>query len=502
MNRRPQRLRIKNELGKHQTLQDGPTQYERLPGDSAVLILGVGSNPEDLALLAGSGKAVYVIEAPQFKAQMSAKWRDSLPGHWKFIEPGDLDDDLAARAKVVIYKPAVRLFPTFWGPVVGRCRWLKAVGGGSPRPARSVVLPASEHGLLYNELEAALTRAGWTVHRLDVKTTGAELPAILRRERPALFLSVNFRGLDPHGEVHHLLAAAGVPVAVWCVDNPFHLISGLRSPFWRETFLAVTDDWFIEPLRRHGVKQVLHMPLAASPELFANPAPGFEELAGRMVFVGRSQFPKKASFFAGCKLPRWQWETAERLIPDGGRPDYSWWLERLEIWPLWPDLDARRVGLGAENASRERRIQCIEAAAALPLTVIGDEDWRGLLPHSAELLPPVDYYGQLPAIYRTAGWNLNVTSLLLPHGLTQRHFDVWAAGGLLLTDDTPGLSIFPAELAREIAFDKPGGIPALAQRLAPGTALREDLIRAWREEILARHTYEVRLATLLDWIGA
>jgi len=501
VNNRPQRIRIKNELGKLQTLPDGPAQYERLPGGDEVLILGVGPDPSDLALLTSSGKAVYVIEAPQYKGQMPPQWQAALPIHWKFIDPGDLDDDLVTRAEVIIYRPAVRLFPAFWGELTGRCRWLKATRGVTPRPTRTVLLPATDAGLLFNELESALALAGLEVLRIPPKEMGARLPGILRKQQPALFLSVNFRGLDPHGEVYHLLRAAGVPVCVWCVDNPFHLISGLRSSFWQQAHLAVTDAWFLEPLTRHGAQKLHHKPLAASPALFADPAPSHEDLSERMVFVGRSQFPKRNSFFAGCKIPLWQREAAEKLLRDGDRPDYAWWLERLDIWPLWPDLDARRVGLGAEDASRERRIACIEAAAALPLTVIGDEDWEQLLPPSVELRPPVDYYGELPGIYAAAGWNLNVTSLLLPWGLTQRHFDVWAAGGLLLSDDTPGLSLFPEELAREISFRHPKDIPALARRLAPGTTLRQDLIKAWREEILTRHSYEVRLTGLLGWLG-
>lgn len=499
MQQRPERLRIRNELGRQQTLLGGPMQFERLPGGPEVLVLGLGPDPAVVAAAVGAGKAVYAMEAPDFKAQMPPSWNAALPGGWRFVEPGGLDPALAARAEVLIYLPALRLFPSFWGPVTGRVRWLKAVGNAPVPAGRSVILPESETGLLTRELGAALEAAGLAVRRLRPKEIPARLPALLAEERPALFLSVNFRGLDPHGETFHLLDSAGVPVCAWCVDNPFHLISGLRSPFWRRTALAVTDDWFMEPLARHGAQTVLHMPLATAPELFADNGPCAPELTGRMVFVGRSAFPGRGAFFAGCKVPRWQTEAAEMLMAEGGRPDYAWWLERLEIWPLWPDPGARAVGLGAENAGRERRMACLQAAAQdLALTIHGDEGWRAGLPRGTELRGPVDYYAGLAGIYRSAAWTLNVTSLLLPHGLTQRHFDVWAAGGFLLTDDTPGLSLFPAELAREIAFSRPRDIGPLARRLAPGTALREDLASAWRAEILARHTYAARVADLLE----
>jgi len=573
-----------------QTPPDGPGQFARQGGGAHVLLLGIGPDPAQTAALLPPGRAVYAMEAPGFKAQMPPSWHAALPGHWRLLEPGDLDEFLITGAELWVYRPGARLFPSFWGPILGRCRFLAGLragpGAALPAPERSVLLPGAEGDLLVRELAAALTDAGLAVRVLPPGRTGELVPALLREHRPALFLCVNFKGLDPFGELFHLLEAARVPVCVWCVDNPFHLVSGLRSPFWTRARLAVTDASFAPALRLHGAREVLHLPLAAWPELFAprggegaggGPAggagaggsansgrPGGGEGAGagaglslvgpfqvdhgqgaapgagaslssrsamapdrgtgavpgagtvpgtgaapepdlglgeRMAFVGRSQFPGKAKFFAGCAVPRWQWDAARALLDAGGRPDFHWWEQRLDIWPLWPGPEARRIGAGAEAASVELRAACLEAAAPLGLTVYGDQGWAERLPAGAVLRPPVDYYTTLPAIYRQAAWTLNATSLLLPHGLTQRHFDVWAAGGLLLTDATPGLSLFPEELAREVRFATPADLPALARRLAPGTPLRHDVQTAWRTEILTHHTYAHRVAALREWLG-
>ena len=90
------------------------------------------------------------------------------------------------------------------------------------------------------------------------------------------------------------------------------------------------------------------------------------------------------------------------------------------------------------------------------------------------------------------------TSPLLPRGLTQRHFDVWAAGGVLATDATPGLDLFPKALTRPMTFTGPGDIGRRARELARDTALRAELRAGWREELLARHLYTHRLSRLLD----
>ena len=99
-------------------------------------------------------------------------------------------------------------------------------------------------------------------------------------------------GLDPFGRRFHLLNRAGVKVAVWCVDNPFHLLTAIRSDFWRQTILMVTDDWFCAPLRACGAKTVFHLPLAVWPQCFHPKRKGADyNLAGRMVFVGSFPVP-------------------------------------------------------------------------------------------------------------------------------------------------------------------------------------------------------------------
>jgi spore maturation protein CgeB len=112
----------------------------------------------------------------------------------------------------------------------------------------------------------------------------------------------------------------------------------------------------------------------------------------------------------------------------------------------------------------------------------------------------VDYYGPLAQIYRHARFTLNLTSLLLPHGLTQRNFDVWAAGGFLLTDHTPGLAIFDPKLAQEVAFTTPTSLHDLIRRLDSDASLPDDLKRAWRDHILKKHLYSQRIIVVLETV--
>ncbi|NHZ47469.1 hypothetical protein FVW27_12710, partial [Desulfovibrio sp. XJ01] len=183
---RPVRLRIPNELGQFRTLPDeaGPDDVAPdkagpdgnlpdniapdknlpdrvLPGDTLpatfdvlpprgqrgdvpteVVVLGLGPNPATArraleGALAGlrktdarSGKhsapAVHVIECPAFIHHMEeatrGTWRTAIPVGWVLAAPDDFPPDRLARALVVVYREAERLFPTFWGPLLGAAR--------------------------------------------------------------------------------------------------------------------------------------------------------------------------------------------------------------------------------------------------------------------------------------------------------------------------------------------------------------------------------------------
>ncbi|WP_353116063.1 glycosyltransferase [Nitratidesulfovibrio sp.] len=600
---RPARLRIPNELGQLRTLPDDalpddvapdgklPATFDVLPpcgqgteAPAEVVVLGLGPNPATArraveGALAGlrarntpscgqGAPTVQVIESPAFIHYMEeathGAWRAAIPAGWTLAGPEAFSPERLSRALVVVYREAERLFPTFWGPLLGTARAVRmapaqalspegVTGHAGPRSTRSrtVLLPGTEGSLLLPELESALAAEGLAPRRVDPDTLHADLPRLLADQRPALLLSVNLQGLDAWGERFHLLRACGVDVAVWCVDNPFHLLSSLRGPWWRGALLCVTDASFIPLLRAHGAQRVLHLPLATGPEFFGPELAGDDGAAGAaqpspvgmpplnpVVFVGRSAFPGKGGFFAGQRIAPDLLNEALALLdaPDHRpgapghrsdapghrsdihcRPDFHWWTARLGIADLWPGNAVRAAGLGAEECALARRVRCLNAAAPQGLTVYGDDGWQPLLAPGTDLRPPVDYYVTLPAVYRAARWSLNITSLLLPAGLTQRHFDVWAAGGFCITDDTPGLDIFPEELRREIAFsparsggndsappagtgDAPG-LGTLLHRLERDPALRADLVAAWRAHILSRHTYRHRVCTLLDTLG-
>lgn len=496
MSNRPERLRIINELGRKQTMPAEKEHFEVFGSGVETVFLGLGPEPERLPELFPEYRAPLYIECPDFEQQV-ADFASRVPGSFWRIEPEMFTSDFAGQVRVVRYRPNLKAFPSFWGPLAGR---LAATGSRARSAKRRVWLPYQTEDLLGKELSRAFQDGDIAVSVPDAealeRSPGTELPKMLEQEKPELLLSVNFKGLDPFGLGFNLLREAGVRVAVWMVDNPFNLLPWMKSPFWKEADLFVTDASFIPMLESQGAKSVHHLPLAASPETFREGGQLPEHARGiskHPIFVGRSEFPKKDAFYAGLSLPDDAMREAEAMLLRGERPDWFWWRERLGIHALWPDNAVRKPSLGAEESGRRWRSMCLRAVDNL--TVFGDDGWKdeGL----SDVRPVLDYYAHLPAVYRAAPFTLNMTSPLLPAGLTQRHFDVWCAGGFLLTDETPGLDIFPHDLVRAISFRTPNDISGLMDEFSANEGFRREMRAAWESLILLEHTYANRVTTLL-----
>lgn len=502
---RPRHTTILDEIGMRKSMPANEKQFEWRVNptldDAPVVFLGLGPEPDKLPEMfdLSGEETIYFLESPAMVDQI-AGWENRIPANFQRISPEEFTTASAANTHVVRYLPSQRAFPSYFGPLTAR---LTLGGARLHKTKRTVWLPFSREDLLGKELAIAFERQGFQVYSLDHEVLGRHpgnaIPEMLGHYGvPDLFFSVNFKGIDHYGLGCHILREAGVKVGVWMVDNPFNLLTSVKSGYWKDIHLFTTDHTFIGPLIDTGARWVKHLPLAACPELFENggslPDPA-DDLVDSLVFVGRSEFPKKQRFFAGLRPDDAHLAEATAMLDRGERPHYHWWRDRVPR-PLWPGNDVRQIGIGAEVAGYLWRTKCLTAVENA--IIYGDEGWQSVDGITADVRPPVDYYATLPAIYRTAGATLNVTGMQLPAGLTQRHFDVWCAGGFLITDNNPGLRIFPDHLTRPVTFDTAEDIQPLFRDFLGDTQQRTALRNRWRELILAEHTYHNRVRTVLE----
>ena len=622
---RPQRASLPDFCGRALSLPHGPEAWLRRGQGSDALVLGLGpGSPWLTDLIEQAGRVCWLEHEPTLRAlpPLESRGGAGMPQHWQRVSPEEAVA-LAARSTCYFYGPGMRLAPDFWGPLLGRvdaarlqapllsaAREQRPAEGTGPEVAPEVapkiaegavsaavsgavsgaacgklgggpvLLPGHNGLLLHQELHQALEACGLgpvlpmpeKVHNPSAMEDLNQIFQLFKKGRPRLLLSVNLRGLDAEGRVFHLCRAMGVPVALWLVDNPWHVLSALRLPWWREALVFVTDASFVPELAGAGAQQVYHLPLAVARHMWRNAEPENIRSAPEQgpLFVGRSAFPQKERFFAAARVPEELAEESSRLLErsrgPADAPNYFWWQKRLGV-AGWPGMASRNAGLGAEicaQANRARWLRMILEQAnrgadrignssghpgdlgrsgALPaapghlgdtghtgllghpnhsdhlghpdhsdhpghsghtghpqLRIVGDAGWHALLP-GAQILPPVDYYTALPDLYASAGAVLNITSLLLPQSLSQRHFDVWAAGGTLFSDATPGLDIFPASLTEPICLYGPEDFWPRWDEARSHPSQMADLRRAWREHLRAAHGYELRVRRICEVAG-
>lgn len=511
---KPFRLRIHDELDRLRSLEGnaflnllGSSLPQSLADDASkpLLILGIGPEPEFLhekTMQLAPSAPVFWVEYPGFEKQMPASWNSLLPSSWVRLHPDNPTEkeqlfQLATTLpsnRIWRYAPAAQLFSSFWGPLLGHFQANVLRGTSWQKNSRAVLLPGDAGDLLTWEVEEGLRALDLAPVRLAPNDSTALIKK-LRHERPAFYLSVNARGLDSRGERFRLLQACEVPVALWFVDNPWHILSSIRLPWWREATLFVTDASFIRPLRQHGAACVHHLPLGAWKHPCHSPYTGSP--LKPLVFVGRATFPGHERFFAGSHISQSLLDEGIRQLETTEPPHVHWWENYLKINRCWPENHIRQAGWAADTCSFLRRLAWLKTEAPR-ITVFGESTWSSLLPYGSDIRPPLDYYTELGCVYQQAFATLNVTSLLLPAGLTQRHFDVWTAGGFLLTDATPGLNLFPQELVEPVTLSGPKQIWSHLVRLEKDSLLRGHLITAWQEHLFNNHTYAIRMGTVFN----
>lgn len=497
MHDRPLAVKIKTELEISGTVSSAPGNFKTLKPGSIPLFLGLGPDPGSLLKRLDYNNGYY-IECPAFARQMPPTWWENIPPALSKINSDTLGEVNLKDLELILYLPGLKSFPSFWSEMLARIKFGHSKSATRPSRSSVIFVFGNEKSLLIPEICWELERLGMKPLLIPPQTDPDELKRILEQVIPCMSISVNLHGMDPYGENFALLNHLNIPVVLWMVDNPFHLLTKIKSRFWTMTHIFVTDHWFINPLRKIGAQKVYHLPLAAAPGFFNPGRNKYRQLKDQGVFVGRSSFSENRPFFAAAKQYADIQEQAQRLILRGQRPDFAWWSQKMDI-AFWPGNKIRDIGLGADRSALAWKKHFLKVLQKnQPLTIFGDQGWKKFFPQEADIRDPVDYYGPLASIYSSAGYVINLTNMLLPSGLTQRHFDVWAARGFLITDKTQGLDIFPLDLVQEICFSNPDQMLSLIDSINSNEKMKFQIISDFRTLIEQDHTYRNRLERILN----
>lgn len=427
-----------------------------------------------------------------------------------------------SRLAVVVHPVYPRLDPSWYRGALARLTQYATLRDRLVAPrfttAAPKVLLLWRPYFLYREIETALSRLGVAYHRVATGDasqgqTGAveAILAAVAAFQPDFALTVNHLGLDRDGRLAGLLADIGLPLASWFVDSPRLILHEFAAVANAQTMVFSYDADSLDAVRDLGFAHAAYLPLGTDAALFspAPPKPPGHPWRAETSFVGASMVPQAADALARLEAhPALAAHIPEAAAAFAASPEQSprRFLEtHPDCGPLYAALASGQSRLQAElaltwEATKGYRHACVRALAPFSPLIVGDADWETVLPGcgtSWRRLDGLDYYGELPDFYPSSAVNLNCTSVQMKGAVNQRVFDVPACGAFVLTDARAQLDgLF--EPGREVAvYADPGEIPDMVRHYLAHPAARNRIATAARRRILAEHTYEHRLESLL-----
>ncbi len=341
--------------------------------------------------------------------------------------------------------------------------------------------------------------------------------------RPDAVLTLNHLGVDREGVLTELLAKLELPLVSWFVDNPhlvLHLYRGLSSP-WLAIFTWDRDN--VASLRAQGFSHVFHLPLGTAPARFRPDLKPLEGLRAPVSFVGNSMVHKVSKRMEKGHLPaallRNYREVAGAFARSSERSVREFILslspELAAAYDGLPDMEARLAyeTMLTWESTRQYRTACVLALFDVPPgsekgrekgvtpLIIGDDGWKINFRYERRPWrwhPPLAYYDELPRLYPACDINFNTTSMQMKGAVNQRVFDVPAAGAFILTDWREQMDELFEPGKEIICYREPDEVPELVRWWLDHPDARHRVAAAGRKRVLACHTWEARLQSMLS----
>ncbi len=329
--------------------------------------------------------------------------------------------------------------------------------------------------------------------------------------------------------ISNVCERTGVKYISWTCDNP--LISMYHeSVFHACNYIFTFDKTNYLEFRGMGVKHIWYLPLAVDTERM-DALLGAPEEAGRWK---AAQDPEMRKYrgdvaFVGSLYERNSYDKIKNRLPEYLRGYFDAVMEAQlnisganivepmlttnileqlqEYFQLeksegsFSDLGLifQTTVLGFKIAEIERRRALIELSKHYRVNVYSNSDVSDLL--QIQYCGSVDYWSEMPKVFRMSKINLNFTIPNIKSGIPLRIWDVLGCGGFLLTNYQAEIPYYFKEGEDLVCFD---GLEDLCEKVGYYLEHEEERKRiAWNgyHKVREKHSYIERIHTILDTVA-
>lgn len=329
--------------------------------------------------------------------------------------------------------------------------------------------------------------------------------------------------------ISNVCERTGVKYVSWTCDNP--LISMYHESVFHDcNYIFTFDKTNYLEFRGMGVKHIWYLPLAVDTERM-DALLGVPEKPERRNATQDSEMRKYRGdvAFVGSLYERNSYDKIKNRLPEYLRGYFDAVMEAQlnisganivepmlttnileqlqEYFQLeksegsFSDLGLifQTTVLGFKIAEIERRRALIELSKHYRVNVYSNSDVSDLL--RIQYCGSVDYWSEMPKVFRMSKINLNFTIPNIKSGIPLRIWDVLGCGGFLLTNYQAEIPYYFKEGEDLVCFD---GLEDLCEKVGYYLEHEEERKRiAWNgyHKVREKHSYIERIHTILDTVA-
>lgn len=329
--------------------------------------------------------------------------------------------------------------------------------------------------------------------------------------------------------ISNVCERTGVNYISWTCDNP--LISMYHESVFHDcNYIFTFDKTNYLEFRGMGVKHIWYLPLAVDTErmdaLLGAPEetgrrkaaqdPEMQKYRGDVAFVG-SLYERNSYDKIKSRLPEYLRgyfdavmeaqlnisgaNIVEPMLTTNILEQLQEYFQLEKSEGSFSDLGLifQTTVLGFKIAEIERRRALIELSKHYKVNVYSNSDVSDLL--RIQYCGSVDYWSEMPKVFRMSKINLNFTIPNIKSGIPLRIWDVLGCGGFLLTNYQAEIPYYFKEGEDLVCFD---GLEDLCEKVGYYLEHEEERKRiAWNgyRKVREKHSYIERIRTILDTVA-